>query len=89
MLGRPNPGPGEGLLLEPCQAVHMYWMRYPLDIAFLDEQGEVVAVYHELQPSRMTRRHGNAAKALEMRAGTLKRSSTEVGDTIELERLDN
>ncbi len=89
MLGRPNPDPGEGLVLDPCQAVHMYWMRYALDIAFLDDQGEVVAVYHELQPSRLTSRHRNAVRALELRAGALKQSGTQVGDRIELERLDN
>ncbi len=89
MLGRPNPEPGEGLLLDPCQAVHMYWMRFALDIAFLDEQGEVVAVYHELQPSRLSGRHKDAARALELRAGALKQSGTEVGDRIELERVEN
>ena len=36
MLGRPAPRPGEGLLLTPCSSVHMYGMRFPLDVAFLD-----------------------------------------------------
>ena len=84
MLGRPEPEWGEGLLLEPCRAVHMYWMRYALDVAFLAANGEVVAMYHELQPSQTSDRHKDAAMALELRAGTLAASGTQVGDRIEL-----
>jgi len=84
MLGRPEPEPGEGLLLEPCRAVHMFWMRYPLDVAFLAANGEVVAIYHELQPSQTSDRHKGAAMALELRSGTLAASGTQIGDRIEL-----
>ena len=87
MLGRPNPEPGEGLLLDPCQAVHMYWMRFALDVAFLDDRGIVVAVYHELEPSRLSGRHKDATRALELRAGSLKQSGTQVGDRIVLEPI--
>ena len=84
MMGRPEPSDGEGLLLDPCRAVHMYWMNYPLDVAFLDPDGRVVAVYHELAPSRRSKRHGDANRALELRAGRLAETQTEVGDHIEL-----
>ena len=88
MLGRPEPKPGEGLLLDPCQAVHMYWMRFALDIAFLGEDGDVVAVYHELGPTKLSGRHRDAVRALELRAGTLEQSGTRVGDRIELKPVD-
>ena len=88
MLGRPEPQPGEGLLLDPCQSVHMYWMSYALDVAFLAEDGTVVAVYSELQPSRLSGRHKDAVRALELRAGMLEQSGTQVGDRIELKPVD-
>lgn len=84
MMGRPEPAEDEGLLLDPCRAVHMYWMHYPLDVAFLDPEGRVVAVYHELGPSQRSKRHGEANRALELRAGRLAATQTEVGDLIEL-----
>jgi uncharacterized membrane protein (UPF0127 family) len=84
MLGRPEPGVGEGLLLMPCQAVHMFGMRYPLDVAFLADDGIVVAIYDRLQPSQVSKRHPEATTALELRAGTLGSSGTRVGDRIEL-----
>ena len=75
-------------MLDPCQAVHMYWMRFALDIAFLGQNGDVVAVYHGLEPSRLSGRHKNAARALELRTGTLEQSGTRVGDRIELRPVD-
>ena len=82
LLGRPALPAGEGLLLDPCQAVHMLGMRFPLDVAFRDANGAVVAVYHALAPGARTSWHRAAATALELPAGTLQSSETDVGDTI-------
>ena len=84
MMGRPEPAEDEGMLLVPCRSVHMYWMKYPLDVAFLAPDGRVVAVYHGLEPSRRSKWHGDAERALELKAGRLAATQTEVGDRIEL-----
>ncbi|MFQ5529404.1 MAG: DUF192 domain-containing protein, partial [Gemmatimonadota bacterium] len=84
MMGSPEPGSGEGMLLVPCQAVHMYWMKYSLDIAFLAPDGRVVEAYHGLAPSQRSRWHREADRALELRAGTLAETGTQVGDRLEL-----
>jgi uncharacterized membrane protein (UPF0127 family) len=82
MLGRPAPARGEGLLLTPCTSVHMYGMRFPLDVAFLEMSGAVVAMYHSLAPGSRTGWHRNAAHALELPSGTLQESGTTVGDVL-------
>ena len=82
MLARPAPRPGEGLLLTPCSSVHMYGMRFPLDVAFLDRGGAVVAMYPSLAPGSRTRWHRNAAHALELSAGALVESGTSIGDVL-------
>ncbi len=84
MMGRPEPAADEGMLLVPCRSVHMYWMKYPLDVAFLAPDGRIVATYHGLAPSRRSKRHGDANRALELRAGTLAAKRAEVGDRLEL-----
>jgi uncharacterized membrane protein (UPF0127 family) len=60
----------------------MAWMAFPLDIAFLDSRGGVVATYHALAPGSRTRWHTEARDALELPAGTLVRTGTVNGDTI-------
>lgn len=82
LLGRPGLAPGEGMLLRPCRAVHMMGMRFPLDIAFLDQEGTVVAAYPNLRPGARTRWHRRADGALELPAGTLAASGTREGDQI-------
>jgi uncharacterized membrane protein (UPF0127 family) len=82
MLGRPAPKSGEGLLLTPCRSIHMYGMRFPLDVAFLDAYGTVVATYPSLRPGSRTRWHRHALHALELPVGTLEESGTVVGDVL-------
>ena len=87
MIGRPRPQPGEGLLLTPCRSIHMFGMRFPLDVAFLDANGTVVATYPSLEPGSRTRWHRRALHALELPDGTLRDSGTEVGDVLRTETV--
>jgi uncharacterized membrane protein (UPF0127 family) len=82
MLGRPALSPGEGLFLTPCRSVHMYGMRFPLDVVFLDAAGIVVAAYRSLAPASRSGWHRNAVHALELPAGTLERTGTAVDDVL-------
>ena len=82
MMGRPAPRAGEGLLLTPCKSIHMYGVRFPLDVVFLDASGTVVASYPGLRPGGRTRWHWDAVHTLELPAGTLERSGTAKGDVL-------
>lgn len=82
LLGRPALDNGEGLLLAPCRSVHMFGMAFPIDVAFLDEHGEVVALYPDLSPGRRTSWHRRARYALELPAGTLAATRTTMGHTL-------
>jgi uncharacterized membrane protein (UPF0127 family) len=81
-LRRPQPRPGEGLLLSPCRAVHMMGMAYPLDVIFLDRHGHIVAQYPDLRPGRSTAWHARARYALELPQGTIAATGTEAGDHV-------
>jgi uncharacterized protein len=81
-LGRPEPQSGEGLLLNPCRAIHMIGMKYSLDVVFLDRQGRVLALYPRLGPGRRSSWHARARYAIEVQVGTIEASGTQVGDLI-------
>lgn len=85
MLGRPEPEPGEGLLIVPSRGVHMYGMKYSLDVLLLDGEGRVVALYPGLEPGRRTPMYRGARYALELRQGALEGTGTEEGDVLEWE----
>lgn len=88
LLGRSQLAAGAGLLLQPCRAVHMFGMSYAVDVAFLDRQGSVVAVYHRLAPGERSRWHKGATYALELPAGTLAKTGTREGDRLEWDLCD-
>jgi len=83
MMAPPLPE-GGGLVIEPCNSIHMFFMRYPLDIVFLDKVGEVLFMYRGIKPWRMGRVVRGARLAIELPEGSIERSGTEVGDQIEM-----
>ena len=82
LLGRDGLADGTGLWLEPCSAVHMWFMRFPIDVVFASADGEVVAVVANLRPWAATLPRRGARAALELPVGTLARSGTTPGDRL-------
>ena len=83
LLGRANLRIDEGIYLTPCEWLHTFGMRFAIDIAFLSAEGEVLAVHRELWPRRLSKIVLRAHGALELAAGALRRSGTEVGDVVQ------
>ncbi len=81
MMTPPLPE-GSGLVLDPCGSIHMFFMRYPLDILFLDKAGSVVFMYNGIKPWRVGRVVRHAKMAVELPEGSIDKSNTELGDKI-------
>lgn len=73
LLGRRTLGPGQGMWLIPCKQVHTAFMRFALDVVFLDRNLEVIAMYSGLAPWRVTRFFLQAHSVLEASGGALLR----------------
>lgn len=84
LLGRQALEEGEGLLLEPCNSVHTFFMSFPIDLLFLDGSDRVVRIVEALPPWRLTWPVGGARRVLELPAGTVRRSGTTVGDELSI-----
>src|SRR5690349_211950 len=68
LLGRDGLEPGTGMLIDAAPSVLTLFMRFPIDVVFLDRDRKVVAVRRELRPWRVAgARH--AVAALELPAG--------------------
>ena len=75
---------GHGLAITPCNSIHMFFMRFPLDVAFLDGEGTVVRAYHGIRPWRVSRVVRKAKTAVELPAGTLAAAGVETGSVLRL-----
>jgi uncharacterized protein len=85
LLGRAGLSAGEGLHIVPCDSIHMFFMRFPIDAAFLDGEGSVVKVFRRLRPWRATSVYLRVHSVLELPAGTLEATRTEEGDVLVFE----
>jgi uncharacterized membrane protein (UPF0127 family) len=90
LLGRDGLEPGSGMLFvrgrfEPFMWMHMFFMRFAIDIVFLDRVDTVVHISHSLKPWRVSPVVFGASKAIELEAGAALRSDTWVGDSIAFE----
>ncbi|HUO06639.1 MAG TPA: DUF192 domain-containing protein [Candidatus Binataceae bacterium] len=91
LLGRDGLEPDSGMLFEgsrfpPLMWMHMFFMRFAIDIVFLDRNGVVLKIDHDLKPWRVSSMVFRARRALELAAGAASRSQTQIGDQIILER---
>jgi uncharacterized membrane protein (UPF0127 family) len=84
LLGRDGLEEGGGLVLEPCTSIHMFFMRFPIDVLFVDARGEVLRAIEHLAPWRLTRVYPRARFAAELPAGTIARTGTREGDKVQL-----
>jgi uncharacterized membrane protein (UPF0127 family) len=83
LLGRDELAADKGIYLVPCQWVHTFGMRFPIDVAFLGCDGRVLAVNRSLKPNRLSRMTLRAEGVLELAAGRLRETETEVGDVLQ------
>jgi uncharacterized membrane protein (UPF0127 family) len=86
LLGRDGLAPGEGMLIDPSPSVHMFFMRFAIDVVFLDKSRTVVKVVRELRPWRAAGAR-KAAAALELPAGAAARCGLRPGDVLRFEPL--
>jgi len=75
------------LVLRPARAVHTFGVRFPIDVAFCDEEMVVLAV-RCLPPGRMTAPHRGCHSVIEAEAGSFERWGLKPGDKLEIEGLD-
>lgn len=83
LICTPDFRAGMGLLLVPCSSIHTWFMRYPIDVIFLDRDNRVLKVAHSVPPFRLGPVVRGATKALELPAGVIGATETQIGDVID------
>jgi len=87
LLGRASLEPGAGMLIDSAPSVHMFFMRFPIDVVFLDRDWKVVRIRHRLRPWRVAWARG-AVAVLELPAGAAAASGVREGDVLVHDELE-
>src|SRR5256885_1745930 len=82
LLGRDGLGPGTGLWIVPCEWVHMFGMRFAIDVVVLDKKDVVVGVQENLKPGWIGKFFWGAHSTLELPVGAVRASGTTRGDHV-------
>ena len=83
LLGRDGLAHGEGLWIAPCESVHTFFMRFPIDLVYLDREHRIKKARSAVGPWRLSACL-SADSILELPAGTIRETQTERGDTLEI-----
>ena len=78
--------PGAGLWILPCESVHTFFMKFPIDLVYLDKRLTVRKVRHAVPAWRLSACM-SAHSVLELPAGAVESTGTTVGDILAVEKL--
>ena len=83
LLGRKGLGPGEGMWIIPCESVHTFFMKFPIDLIYIDKKHRVKKTRSSVPAWRLSACL-SAHSVIELPAGTIRESRTEKGDQLEI-----
>jgi hypothetical protein len=83
LLGRDGLATGEGLWIAPCESVHTFFMRFAIDLVYLDREKRIKKARGAVGPWRLSACF-SAHSILELPAGTIAKTQTERGDQLEI-----
>ena len=83
LLGRDSLDPSAALIIAPCSSIHTFFMRFVIDVVFVDESGRVLKVARDVKPWRIAMAP-RAYAVVELNGGAVRRSDVEIGDRLVL-----
>lgn len=87
LMGAKSLPMGSALHIEPCNSIHMFFMKFAIDAVFLDRELKVVKILHAMVPWRVSSIYPNARSVLELPAGTAQASDTQEGDVLSFDSV--
>jgi hypothetical protein len=84
LLGRPPLREGQALAIKPSRGIHTWFMGYPIDVLYVDKDGQVVRVIEAIAPWRFAPIDLRSHVIIELPPGAIARTRTEVSDRISL-----
>jgi uncharacterized membrane protein (UPF0127 family) len=85
LLGRTHLADDKALILAPCRSIHTFFMKFAIDVAFVNREGTILRRRDAVQPWRI-QIAPRAFAVIELAAGALARANTQAGDRLFLAR---
>jgi uncharacterized protein len=76
---------GQAMVIKPCNSIHTFFMRFPIDVLFVDKNNKIIDAVSRLIPFRISKMYFNAAYVVELPVGSINTTSTSAGDSLKIE----
>ena len=85
LLNRARLNSGEGLVITQCRSIHMFFMRFAIDVVFVDKNNAVIGLVKNIKPFMMSPYFFRSSYVIELPPGTIDASQTRLGDIVRRE----
>lgn len=86
LMGKKELKKGSGLMITPCNSIHMMFMKFSLDVIFLDKERKIIHQIVGIKPWRISPVIFGACYVLELPVGTIAETETKVSDFLIIEK---
>ena len=86
LLGRKSLLNNEALIIKNCNSIHTFFMQFPIDVLFVNKDNKIVAIKKAIPAFRFTPIYFSASFVIEFPAGTIEKTQTQSGDTLEIKK---
>lgn len=76
------------MLIHPCNSVHTFFMKFPLDIIFISKEYEVIYVMENMLPGKTSSFIRKSMGVLELPSGTIEKTNTKKGDFLNITNVE-
>lgn len=85
LLSKKSLSQDEGLIIRPCCSIHTFFMRFPIDVLFINKKNEIIALYENVKPWRILPIHPTSNYVVELPAGQISVKNICLSDIISIE----
>lgn len=75
---------GQALCIYPCSSIHTYFMKYPIDILYVSDEGTILGYEQGLQPGRIGKKVSGTQSVIELPPKTIEQSGTKIGHKLQM-----
>lgn len=83
LMYRKSLGEDEGLLLEPCNQIHTFGMKFVIDTITISSDNRIRHMDEKVEPGKVRPMVKDGKKVLELTSGTIEKYGLELGDIVE------
>ena len=85
LLSRKSISDNEALIIKPCCSIHTFFMKFAIDVLFVNRKNKIVGLYENVSPNQILPIYFSSYYVVELAAGQISNKNIQKDDIISLE----